>query len=154
MTKSRTLLGFDFGRARIGVAVGQEVTATAQPLAILTARAQRPDWDAIGKLIAEWQPDLLVVGIPYHADGSHSATTVAALRFSRQLQGRYRLAVATVDERLSSREAEQRNTRQSLPEGRSRRGQPTLDHIAAAVILETWFNQFQQQSETSHASGH
>lgn len=132
----RVALGFDFGRFRIGIAAGQAITGSARPLRTLPVRRQHPDWDAIGRLIQEWRPDLLVVGVPRHADGSASDTTAAALRFGRQLQGRFHLPVATIDERLSSWEAEQRH-HETAPAGR--RGDP-LDAQAAAIILESWFN--------------
>jgi putative Holliday junction resolvase len=134
----RLALGFDFGRARIGVAVGEAITGAARPLRLLPARQQRPDWGAIARLIAEWRPDWLVVGVPRHADGTASAMTQAALRFSRQLHGRFHLPVATIDERLSSWEAEQRHF--ATP-GAGRRHPDTLDAQAAAIILESWFNQ-------------
>lgn len=134
----RVALSFDFGRARIGVAVGEAVTGAARPLRTLSTRQQRPDWDAIARLIAEWRPDWLVVGVPRHADDTASTTTEAALRFSRQLQGRFHLPVATIDERLSSWEAEQRRFENAA--GRRRSNDSTLDAQAAAVILESWFN--------------
>ncbi len=133
----RVALGFDFGRARIGVAVGEAVTGAARPLRTLPTRQQRPDWDAIARLIAEWRPDWLVVGVPRHADDTASPTTQAALRFSRQLRGRFDLPVATIDERLSSWEAEQRGFENA---SRRRSSDLTLDAQAAAVILESWFN--------------
>lgn len=136
----RLALGFDFGRVRIGVAVGEGVTGSARPLRTLPVRGQRPDWDAISRLIAEWRPDLLVVGVPRHADDTANATTVAALRFSRQLHGRFNLPVATIDERLSSWEAERRRS-EAATASRHRGGDAALDAGAAAVILESWFNQ-------------
>lgn len=132
----RVALGFDYGRTRIGVAAGEAVTGSARPLRTLPAHQQRPDWDAIGRLIKDWHPDLLVVGVPRHADGSASATTKAALRFGRQLRGRFHLPVATIDERLSSWEAEQRQA--TSPVGCRRSGE-ALDAQAAAIILESWF---------------
>ena len=135
----RVALGFDFGRLRIGVAVGEGVTNSARPLRTLPVRRQRPDWDAIGRLIAEWRPDLLVVGVPRHADDTASTVIEAALRFGRQLHGRFRLPVATIDERLSSWEAEQRQLEAAT--AGHRRGEAALDAEAAAVILESWFNQ-------------
>ena len=133
----RVALGFDFGRARIGVAIGAAVTGAARPLRTLPAHQQRPDWTAIARLIAEWRPDWLVVGVPRHADGTASAMTEAAQRFSRQLHGRFHLPVATIDERLSSREAEQRAFDATGPR---RRQDAALDAQAAALILESWFN--------------
>ncbi|HRW65337.1 MAG TPA: Holliday junction resolvase RuvX [Candidatus Competibacter sp.] len=135
----RVVLGFDFGRTRIGVATGVTITGTARPLRVLPACRQHPDWDAIDRLLAEWRPDLLVVGVPRHADGSANAMTVAALRFSRQLHGRFHLPVATIDERLSSWEAEQRSFEPAV--GRRRGDGAALDDRAAALILESWFNQ-------------
>lgn len=132
-------LGFDFGRARIGVAVGDAITGAARPLRTLPTRQQRPDWDAIARLIAEWRPDVLVIGAPRHADDTANAITEAALRFSRQLHGRFHLPVAIIDERLSSWEAEQRHF-ESAPADRRRNRDPALDAQAAAVILESWFN--------------
>ena len=136
----RIALGFDFGRSRIGVAIGEAVTGSARPLRVLVARRQRPDWDAIGHLIAEWQPDLLVVVVPRHADDTANAVTEAALRFGRQLHGRFRLPVATIDERLTSWEAERRQFEAAATAGRRRSGASALDAEAAAVILESWFN--------------
>ena len=136
----RTLLGFDYGRNRIGVAVGQELTATARPLVTLPVRNQHPDWDAINCLIEEWRPDLLIVGIPYHADGSANSITSLACRFSRQLAGRYGLTVDTIDERLSSVEAEELIG--GFQRACYRRDKGTVDQVAAALILETWFNHY------------
>lgn len=134
----RTALGFDFGRARIGIAIGDAITGAARPLRTLTARQQRPDWDTMARLIAEWRPDWLVVGVPRHADGADSTLTAAALHFSRQLQSRFGLPVATVDEHLSSWAAEQRYAETS-PRRRAR--DPGQDAGAAAVILESWLIQ-------------
>jgi len=137
----RIALGFDVGQRRIGVAVGGAMTGSARPLCILPTR--EPYWDAIARLIAEWRPDGLVVGVSRHADETAHAITEAALRFSRQLQGRFRLPVATIDERLSSWEAEQRQFQAGR---RRRKGRAPLDDQAAAVILESWFNQTLAQS--------
>ncbi len=137
----RVALGFDFGRLRIGVAVGEALTGSARPLCTLQVRQQRPDWAAIARLLADWRPDALVVGVPRHADETANAVTEAALRFSRQLQGRFHLPVATIDERLSSWEAEQRGIEAATTGRRRRHSVTTLDAHAAAIILETWFNQ-------------
>ena len=134
----RTVLAFDFGRARIGVAVGEALTGTARPLRTLATRNQRPDWDTIARLLEEWRPDGLVVGVPRHADDSANALTEAALRFARQLQGRFNRPVATIDERLSSWDAGQRRADRGIKSGR--RQDAALDATAAAVILETWFH--------------
>ncbi len=133
-----TLLGFDYGRRRIGVAVGETITGGARPLETLNCPSEgKPDWAGIERLLGEWRPDAVVVGRPEHADGSANAVTRGAERFARQLEGRYGLTVHLVDERLSSREAEQRLTeRGHRPPPRG--GDGALDKMAACVILETW----------------
>lgn len=138
VTPYRIALGFDFGRARIGVAIGEMALGTVRPLQTLPVRQQRPDWDAISRLIAEWKPEVLVVGVPRHADDTANTVTAAAQRFSRQLRSRFHLPVATIDERLSSWEAQQRYFETATLR---RRATPTLDAEAAAIILESWFNQ-------------
>ncbi len=131
----RTLLGFDYGSRRIGVAVGQELTATARPLETLPCRNGQPDWPALGRLITTWQPDALVVGMPATADGTETPFVLAAQRFTRQLHGRFGLPVYTSDERLSSREAERQLSADQ------RRNQPGLvDRLAAQVILQAWLD--------------
>jgi putative Holliday junction resolvase len=97
-----TAMGFDYGSKRIGVAVGQTLTSTASPLAIITVKNQQVDWAQLNALIQEWQPQTLVVGLPKHADGTDNAISEAVYRFCRQLQKRYQLPVQTIDERLSS----------------------------------------------------
>jgi len=136
MTSPRTALGFDYGMVRIGVAVGQELTGSARPLLALPRRARPPDWVAIARLIDEWRPAQLVVGVPRHADGTDNKITGPALAFARELEARFDLPVATVDERLSSREAVER-----LAAGGRRKQNAPLDPMAAAVILESWFQQ-------------
>lgn len=134
-----TLLGFDYGTKHIGVAVGQVQTGTASPVASLRARGGKPDWIALSALVNRWQPDALVVGIPCHMDGREHAVTRAAKRFRHQLEERYNLPIFTVDERLTSIEAESR-----IAERRQRTGEKpraTVDAIAAQIILETWLNE-------------
>jgi putative Holliday junction resolvase len=135
-TMCRTLLGFDFGQKRIGIAVGQLLTRSATPVATLTSRGGKPDWNAVGRLIAEWKPDALVVGIPVHMDGSIQPTTKAAQRFCRQLQGRYGLPVYPAEERLSS----------YLVESGGADTRTNIDALAAQVILQDWLQQ--QESES------
>jgi putative holliday junction resolvase len=129
-----TLLGFDYGTAKIGVAVGQTLTATASPLVTLRAVQQRPDWDAIGRLITEWQPAALVVGLPFNMDDSEAEVAPRARRFAHQLEGRYRLPVHLVDERLTSKEAAHQL-------GRKPKRIEELDALAAKLILETWLSE-------------
>lgn len=149
MTKNqRTILGFDFGTKRIGIAIGQEVTGTVNPLTTVHAVKQKPDWDSISKIIAEWQPDLLVVGLPLHMDGTEQEMTHAAKRFSNQLNGRYQVPVALMDERLSSNEAEsiinERSTSRSVFPDKAQ-----IDMISAQLILQSWMSlQEKEQNES------
>lgn len=130
---NQTLLCFDCGKKRIGTAVGQTITATANQLEIIKTINDKPDWNRISELIKEWSPDRLIVGKPLQLDGSRQEMTDIAERFSRQLEGRYHLPVDLIEEQLSSYEArrELRSTRE-------------LDAVAARLILETWL------SENSH----
>jgi putative holliday junction resolvase len=123
----RTILAFDFGLKRIGVAVGEPELRTAHPLAPIEA----PGFDAIARLVAEWRPQRLVVGLPVAANGEH-ALAARVQRFARQLEGRYRLPVALVDERFSSVEA------QSRLRGIKRK---SIDSVAAQLLLEQYFDQ-------------
>lgn len=146
-TGQRTLLGFDFGKKRIGVAVGQEVTATASPLETVRAREGKPDWTAITRLINDWQANALVVGLPLNMDDTEQEMTRAARRFANQLKGRYHLPVFMTDERLSSVAAEQVLDGDTLSPTRPRsnkqakRRNELIDQIAAQLILTTFFNQ-------------
>ena len=129
----QTLLGFDYGEKRIGIAVGQGVTRTATALCTLTARDNMPDWERISALIEEWRPAALVVGLPRHADGSDSAMTRAARAFAQQLEGRYRLPVHLMDERLSSQAA-------AALQQEDHQARAGLDAIAARIILQDWLD--------------
>ncbi len=129
------LLAFDFGSRRIGVASGQMITRTATPLCTLLARNNGPDWASISRLIDEWQPDALIVGLPLSLDGKETDMSAATRRFGNQLHGRYNLPVHWIQEQLSSHEAEQRQT------GAGRHDKNELDSIAAQIILETWMTQ-------------
>ena len=133
---SQTLLGFDYGTKRIGVAVGQDITRSVTPLTTLHSQNNKPDWNAIGNLIAEWQPDRLVVGLPLHLDGTTQAITERAQRFGNQLKGRYNLPVELVDERLTSHEAE---TELAARGGKTAKAD--IDALAAALILQSWLDQ-------------
>lgn len=125
-----TLLAFDYGLKRIGVAVGQTLTGTANPLQTVAVKNNRPDWPAIEQLVETWSPDALVVGLPLNMDGTEQVMTGHARRFSCKLQGRFRLPVHLADERLTTREAKWR----LVEEG----GGENSDAVAAQVILEGW----------------
>ncbi len=135
------LLGFDYGTKRIGVAVGQTLTGSARPLATVSARDGKPDWDAITRLIAEWQPAALVVGLPVHMDGTEHERTARARRFGNQLRGRYNLPVHSVDERLTSYEAEQELRAQG-------KKVQDLDPLAAQLILQSWLDTHAAENRT------
>ena len=152
------VLGFDYGVRKIGVAVGQTVTRTATPLQTLPTRDHKPDWDAIARLIAEWQPEALalvpaVIGVAVIAqflgdgslgidewlfrhsmDDTEAPVAARARRFARQLEGRYRLPVHLADERLTTREAISQLGRDA------RRNALRVDAVAASLILETWLS--------------
>ncbi|GIX30915.1 MAG: putative pre-16S rRNA nuclease [Porticoccaceae bacterium] len=127
MARHLRVLAFDYGTRQVGVAVGQTLTQTATPVAVLRFAAERPDWPRLEALVREWQPDLLVVGLPLNMDGSEGPAAAAARRFARRLAGRTGVPAAMVDERLTTREA------------RSHRpGRAPVDGLAAQLILETW----------------
>lgn len=127
---TQTLLCFDYGRKRIGVAVGQTLTGTATPVTTIAVFRGTPDWTSTDKLIKEWQPDALVVGKPLNMDGSGQAMTRASNRYARELEQRYPLTVYRADERLSSYEAKLRL-----------RDSYDIDAVAAQAILETWLSE-------------
>ena len=131
----QTLLGFDYGTHKIGVAVGQALTGTATPLTTLGRVKSAPDWLSIKRLIDEWQPDALVVGVPHAQNPQQQNIAKLTRRFSRELKARYHLPVVLVDETLTSREAWSRIG------GIAQRNPTRIDAMAAKLILETWLNQ-------------
>lgn len=133
----RTILAFDFGLRRIGVAVGQDVTGSASPLGVVANDRGRIDFDAIDRYIAEWRPDLLVVGLPLKPDGSDSEMLGPVRKFIASL-GRYELPVAAMDERYTSTEAE-RLLKEARAEGRRGRiDKAAIDSAAAVLIAERY----------------
>jgi len=137
MSTSRSVLAFDYGTKSIGVAIGQELTGTASPLAALKAKDGIPSWEAIEKLLKEWQPDLVVVGLPLDLKGGELETiTPRAKKFANRLHGRFGCVVELHDERLSTVEAKadlfDRGGYRSLSKG-------NIDSQSAVVILESWF---------------
>ena len=148
MSHHRTLLGFDYGKRRIGIAVGQELTSSSSPLETVYVKHSTPDWTAIKKHIDEWRADALVVGIPFNMDGSEHEMTQSAKHFAHQLEERYHLPVYTVDERLSSVEAEHiLNESEKKPRGLKQKKE-MIDQVAAQVILDTYFNEHSIQHGT------
>lgn len=128
----RTVLGFDYGAKRIGVAVGQELTRTATPLETIPVKDGKPAWECITRLIEVWQPQALVVGLPLNADGTEHTVSRAARRFAYRLHGRYNLPVHTIDEQLTSVMAEHASPPAVRRAGRG------VDPVAAQYILQTW----------------
>ena len=138
MSQVRTFLGFDFGMKNIGVAVGQDLTHTANPLTVIKAREGIPNWGQIQALIDQWQPQQLIVGLPYNMDGSEQEMTAAARRFGNRLNGRFHLPVEWQDERLSTFEALDQLGIQSKMQSNNRED---VDRISAQLILQSWLNQ-------------
>lgn len=132
-----TVLAFDFGTRRIGVAVGEMMLGTARPLTTISAEANEARFNAIGKLIAEWRPATLVVGLPLSLNGEAHDMTARCRRFARQLEGRFGLPVTLVDERLSSAAADERLRQQGM-DWRTRKER--LDAEAAAILLQNFFD--------------
>lgn len=135
--RSSTVLAFDFGEKRIGVAVADTAVGIAHPLQTLAAEDNKTRFAAIAALIAEWRPARLVVGEPRHADGSPHEIGRLARRFAQRLEGRFGLPVELVDETLSSHAAEQRLRSQGV--SRAKR-EAALDAEAAVEILATWLD--------------
>ncbi|WP_312386297.1 Holliday junction resolvase RuvX [Atlantibacter hermannii] len=133
---SGTLLAFDFGTKSIGVAIGQRITGTARPLTAIKANDGTPDWTQFEKLLKEWQPELVVVGLPLNMDGTNQALTDRARKFANRLHGRFGVKVELQDERLSTVEARaglfERGGFRALNKG-------SVDSASAVIILESYF---------------
>jgi putative Holliday junction resolvase len=132
-----TILAFDFGLRRIGVAVGQQVTASANPLTVIRNSESGPDWDAIAGLVEEWQPARLVVGMPFNADGSPAEIATKVRGFIEQLR-RFGRPVETEDERFSSLEAEELLKSERAAGFRGRISKEMIDSAAATLIAQRW----------------
>lgn len=139
-SRPQTLIAFDYGRRRIGAAVGQQVTGSASALGAAANGPAGPDWARIDRWIDEWRPDRLVVGMPLNANGGPSEIGGEAERFAADL-GRYGLPVETVDERYSSLEAEERLREQRAAGLRGRIRKASVDATAAVLIAERWLGQ-------------
>ena len=134
---SGTIIAFDFGHRRIGVAVGQTLTDSANALTVVPF-TNRPDWQAIEILLKEWKPAAIVVGLPLAEDGGETDMSKAARRFGRQLEGRFSIPVWHEDERLTSFNAEERFAGARSRGELRRKDASQKDAIAAQIILETW----------------
>jgi putative holliday junction resolvase len=132
-----TIIAFDFGLRRIGIAVGQTVTGSARALEVVPASDQ-PDWQSISTIVNAWKPAAMVVGLPLAEDGGETEMSKGARRFGRQLQDRFATPVFFQDERLTSFAAEQRYVKARSEGGMKRKDAALKDAIAAQIILENW----------------
>jgi putative Holliday junction resolvase len=133
-----TVLAFDFGLKRIGVAVGELQLGLAHPLTTISSEKSDQRFQAIAALIAEWKPVLLIIGVPQHLDGSPHEFGLRCERFARQVEGRFGLPTALVDERLTSAAAMQGLRESGIKKGRSK---AVLDQAAAQQILQTYLDE-------------
>ncbi len=131
--KFKTVIGFDFGSHWIGVAVGQTLTRQAKPLTAV----KNSDWESIKRLLNDWQPQKLVVGLPLSMSGENQEMTASAQRFGRQLEGRFGIDTTMIDERLTTREAYQ-----IAIENQRRQSKQEIDCLAAALITESWLQNY------------
>ncbi len=132
-----TIIAFDFGYRRIGVAVGQTLTGSATPLAVVPV-ADKPDWQAITVILKEWKPAAIVVGLPLAEEGGETDMSKGARRFGRQLEGRFGIPVLYEDERLTSFGAEERFVDARVRGEMRKKDAAFKDAIAAQIILENW----------------
>ncbi len=135
--KPETIIAFDFGLRRIGVAVGQQVTRSASAIGVVANSSAGPDWQSVDRIIADWRPARLIVGVPSHADGTPSDFTARVLRFMDELR-RYGRPVESTDENFSSREAGQMLAAQRALGLRGRVRKENIDSTAAVLIAERW----------------
>ncbi|SFN90608.1 Holliday junction resolvase RuvX [Xenorhabdus japonica] len=136
--KNRTIIAFDFGTRSIGAAIGQEITGTARALSSFKANEGSPNWELIEKLLKEWQPDLVIVGLPLNMDGTEQLVTSQARKFANRIHGRFGVQVELQDERLTTVEARSHlfdhGGYKALDKGK-------VDSASAVIILESWFEQ-------------
>ena len=147
---ARTYLGFDYGTKHLGIAVGGSASGRAEALATATVHQSLPDWPLLDRLVAEWKPAALIVGLPLNMDDSENTMTQAARKFGHRLQGRYNLPVHLVDERLTSVAA--KNT---LVESRTpwKQRKAKVDKLAAQTILQAYLDEQRgSKKEARHAA--
>lgn len=132
-----TVLAFDFGEQRVGIAVGEHLLASARPLLTIDNESNAARFELISKLVTEWQPKLLVVGLPLSLDGTETEITQLCKKFARRLNGRFNIPVMMIDERYSSVEASSRLNEIGI-KGRAQKA--TLDQVAAQTILQSYFD--------------
>ena len=144
---SNTAMGFDFGTKRIGIATGQDLTGTAQGVATVGNSGKNGPWNEIEELIHQWQPDMLVVGLPLDNEGAETNLSTAAREFGTELASRFARPVYYIDETLTSRVAESL-VAEATPVGKRMIGrqQGLRDQISAELILSTFFNEQSQKN--------
>lgn len=138
---SRVALGFDYGSKRIGLAIGNEATGTSRALGWLNSPANEDQWQGLDKAVADWQPQLLLVGTPLTEDGGKQPMTRKARHFAHQLRARFGLPVEEVDERYSSTAAESELVMARKAGGKKRLQRGDSDSLAAALIVQQWLDQ-------------
>jgi putative Holliday junction resolvase len=134
----RTIIGFDFGKKYIGVAVGQEITGNASPLGSVKANDGIPHWDSLAKYLTEWQPDFIVVGLPLNMDGSEQQLTLDAKKFGNRIQGRFGIKVEFQDERLTTADAKEQLFARG---GFKNLKKDNIDAESARLIIESYLEQ-------------
>jgi putative Holliday junction resolvase len=135
---AQTVMGFDFGTQKMGMATGNSLTGTGQPLPLFAMRDGIPDWDKLEQIIAQWQPDLFVVGLPLNMDDSESELSARARKFARRLKHRLNKPVWMLDERLTTRDARQLlQSYQQQGHGKK----TSADSLAAVMLIESWFRE-------------
>lgn len=132
----RTVIGFDFGKKYIGVAVGQEITASATPLGSVRANDGIPHWDNVNNYLKEWQPDYIVVGLPLNMDGSEQQLTLDAKKFGKRIMGKFGLPVEFQDERLTTVDAKEQLFARG---GYKNLKKDNIDAESAKLIIESYF---------------
>jgi putative holliday junction resolvase len=154
MTRAQTVLAFDFGLKRIGIACGDTLTRSTAPRPAAAVLRGSPDWRAIAREVRALTPGFLVVGAPYNADGSEGDLGAAARRFAAELERRFALPVHLVDERFSSLEASATlKARRASGQRRRRVQRADVDSAAAAVILARWFAGESESGQARRAPG-
>lgn len=133
-----TVLGFDYGSRHLGVAVGSSASGLAEPLATASVHAGIPDWAMLDRLVKEWQPTALIVGLPLNMDDSENAMTRAARKFGHRLHARYNLPVHMVDERLTSVDAKNTLVEARVP---WKQRKAKVDKLAAQTILQAYLDE-------------
>jgi putative Holliday junction resolvase len=139
----KILLGFDFGMKRIGVAIGQTITRTARPLQVIPAKQGQPSLQTLRKLMEQWQPQALVVGIPRNMDGTEQPISHSARQFAQMLRDQFQLPVYETDERLTTKDARERLFKEG---GYKALQHGQVDCVAAQLILQTWLADYQEKN--------